>query len=201
MHFTHVNNLPSIVAADALHADCSIRARCVAIHECGDREIKERRRHTPVRVPPRGVVGEYVPFYFAPRSPMLYKIWRGGVPTYQEGQEPLVYLVSSLKTVDEHGLTWVGSDGNFAAPISEHTTDWARLEEIVDWPLMKERYWSDTEEDGDRMRRRMAELLVHKVFPLKSVEYLVAKTRSVASVASRHIQGRIPVNVRDSWYY
>lgn len=154
-----------------------------------------------VRVSPGGVVGDYVPFYFAPRSPMLYKIWRGGVATYQDGQEPLVYLVSSLRMVDQHGLPWVGSDGNFASPITEHVKEWARLEEVVDWPLMRQTYWNDTAEDGDRMRRRMAELLVHKSFPLECIEYIVVKSQSIADVARKHVSDKIPVQVRNSWYY
>lgn len=201
MHFTHVDNLPGITARHGLCADCVLRFNSVTVRECGDLDIKESRRRTAVRVSPWGVVGEYVPFYFAPRSPMLYKIWKGGVATYQEGQEPLVYLVSSLATVDAAGLSWVGSDGNIAASMSEHTNDWSRLEEIVDWPLMHERVWKNVEDDGDRMRRRMAELLVKELFPDHCIEYLVAKSPAVAHQARIGIQGKMPVYVRPNWYY
>jgi hypothetical protein len=201
MHFTHVDNLAGIAVRDGLFADCVLRSSAITVRECGDLDIKLRRRSTPVRVAPGGVVGDYVPFYFAPRSPMLFKIWKGGVPTYQEGQEPLVYIVTSLATVDAAALPWVGSDGHVAASMSEHTNDWARLDSIVDWPLMKERIWRDTEEDGDRMRRRMAELLINRVFPAQCIEYLVAKSQHVADLASGHFQGKIPVHIRPGWYY
>lgn len=201
MHFTHVDNLAGITACGGLLADCTIRDDDVAINECGDVDIKERRRNTPVRVHPGGMVGHYVPFYFAPKSPMLYKIWKGGVPTYSQGQGPLVYVVSSLATVDDADLAWVGSNGNFAIKVSVHTNEWAKLESIVDWPLMTQQYWNDTEEDGDRMRRRMAELLVHKFFPFHCVEYLVAKSQRVASMAKLNTDGKIPVHVRPHWYY
>src|SRR5882757_8731331 len=196
MHFTHVNNLAGIAASDGLFADCVLRGNSVTVRECGDLDIKRQRRSTPVRVAPRGVVGDYVPFYFAPRSPMLYKIWKGGVPTYQEGQEPLVYIVASLATVDAAALPWVGSDGNVAASMSEHTNDWARLESIVDWALMKEHIWRNTEDDGDRMRRRMAELLVNRIFPARCIEYLVVKSQHVADLAGSHVHGTIPVYIR-----
>lgn len=123
------------------------------------------------------------------------------MPTYQGGQEPLVYIVASLATVDAAGLRWVGSDGNVAASMSEHTNDWARLESIVDWPLMKELIWKNTEDDGDRMRRRMAELLVNRVFPVRCIEYLVAKSQRVADLAGSHVQGTIPIEIRPGWYY
>jgi hypothetical protein len=201
MHFTHVENLAGIAAGGGLFADCVLRGGAITVRECGDLDIKRQRRSTAVRVPPGGVVGDYVPFYFAPRSPMLYKIWKGGVSTYQDGQEPLVYLVSSLATVDEAALPWVGSDGNVAASVSEHTNEWARLESIVDWPLMKENIWRNTEDDGDRMRRRMAELLVNRVFPAQCIEYLVAKSQPVAELAGSHVQGKIPIRIRPGWYY
>lgn len=54
MHFTHIDNLPSITARHALFADCVLRTSPVTVRECGDVDIKEGRRKTPVRVPPWG---------------------------------------------------------------------------------------------------------------------------------------------------
>jgi hypothetical protein len=56
-------------------------------------------------------VADYVPFYFAPRSPMLYKLHKGGVPNYTNGQDPLVYLVSSAEAVAAGGASFVFSGG------------------------------------------------------------------------------------------
>jgi hypothetical protein len=42
--------------------------------EVGDPQIKERCRNRAVNTGPGGTIGDYVPFYFAPRSPMLYRI-------------------------------------------------------------------------------------------------------------------------------
>jgi hypothetical protein len=56
-------------------------------------------------------VADYVPFYFAPRSPMLYKLHKGGVPNYTNGQDPLVYLVSSAEAVAASGASFVFSGG------------------------------------------------------------------------------------------
>ena len=73
-------NLARIVQTDGLWCDAE-RVRqgfdCVGIaHE----RLKERRARTPVRnragqtVAAGGVLADYVPFYFANRSPMLYSI-------------------------------------------------------------------------------------------------------------------------------
>jgi len=44
---------------------------------------------------------------------------------------------------------------------------YSRLDDLekVDWTIMKELYWADTEEDPDRKRRRQAEFLVHRQVP------------------------------------
>lgn len=73
LHFTHLDNVPSIVAAGALACDWQARQGSM-VAEVGDPSIKEARRRRAVPVPPGGTVGDYVPFYFAPRSPMMFRI-------------------------------------------------------------------------------------------------------------------------------
>ncbi len=201
MHFTHVGNLPTVIASGCLKADSLILAESVSINECGNMQIKERRRHVRVDVPPGGFVADYVPFYFAPRSPMMFSIARGNVPTYSDGQDPLVYLWSHLSVVDRLGLAWVGSDGNCAHSLSVMTNDWGELEASVDWDVMPLKYWNDTSEDGDRMRRRMAELLIHQRFPIMAIEGIGTKTQEIAELARAYTGNRFPVEVCSDWYY
>lgn len=68
----------------------------------------------PVRVRPGGVVADYVPFYFAPRSPMLYAIHMGNVAEYNDGIDPLVYIVTSVERLLALGLAVVTTDRNAA---------------------------------------------------------------------------------------
>jgi hypothetical protein len=60
----------------------------------------------------------------------------------------------------------VFTDGNAAAAFTSFADDPTLLVEVVDWPLMKERYSSNTPEDPDRRRRRGAEFLVRDAIPL-----------------------------------
>ena len=55
-------------------------------------------------------MADYVPFYFAPRSPMVFKLAKGGVPTYTDGQDPLIYLMSTVEAVVQAGLRYLFSD-------------------------------------------------------------------------------------------
>lgn len=124
---------------------------------------------------PFGRVADYVPFYFAPRSPMLLTLARGNVPTYSGGQDPLVYLVSSAEAVAACGQACLFSDGNCASPLTQFFGDLAPLSSAVDWELMTARMWANTPDDQDRMRRRMAEFLVHQRVPVSCVSLVVAR--------------------------
>ena len=86
-HFTPIHHLVSIIERGLR---CDGTAAGLLAVEVGNRGIKERRRRRAVPVGGRGVVADYVPFYFAPRSPMLYAIAMGNVPEYTGGTDPLV---------------------------------------------------------------------------------------------------------------
>ncbi len=91
-HITHVDNLQSIVAAGGLHSDAAMIARNAGVSTIGMSSIKRRRLTLPVRCHPGDSVGECAPFYFCPRSIMLFLIHRANHPDldYRGGQEPIV---------------------------------------------------------------------------------------------------------------
>ncbi|MFZ3264324.1 MAG: DUF4433 domain-containing protein [Terriglobales bacterium] len=109
-HISHLRNLERILAEGGLH--CDRAAQQLKSVNIGHAHIKERRLRRPVPLGPRGTVGEYVPFYFAPRSPMLYAISRGAVEGYSEGQSPVIYICSTAEAVKEAGLRWVFTEGH-----------------------------------------------------------------------------------------
>jgi ssDNA thymidine ADP-ribosyltransferase, DarT len=201
VHFTHVDNLPGIVARRALLSDSMIQSLGGPSRDCADASIKSKRKQIPVHVAPFGRVCDYVPFYFAPRSPMLYRIFKGNLDTYQYGQTPLIYIASSVERALAAQLPWVGSDGNCAAALTEHYNNWIELQSSVDWPLMQERYWHNTEDDGDRVRRRQAEFLVHKRFPIDLVRGIVVKSEAIRAKAMESVGESIDVRVHPSWYF
>lgn len=164
-HFTDFGNIPKIVKDDGLHCDADMSSCAISFVECAESGIKEARRRKPVPVNPYGCVGDYVPFYYAPRSPMMSAISYGKVPGYTSSTN-LVYLVSSLSAVHSAGLPWACSDGNARSGPTQFFNSWEELEAQTDWDIMSARIWKNTETDGDRRRRRMAEFLVKNFFPL-----------------------------------
>ncbi|MEV6020953.1 DUF4433 domain-containing protein [Streptomyces sp. NPDC051997] len=203
-HFTHVHHLSDILTEKQLVSDTVMQARGGVLMECGDRDVKAERRTRQIAAPPYGRPSDYVPFYFAPRSPMLYVISRGGVPTYYEGQTPLVYLVTTVDAVKASGRPYVFSDGNCASAITRHFTDLSMMPSVVDWEIMEATYWANTVDDGDRMRRRMAELLVHEHLPVTAVQEISTFDLNHAQQVRhllREAETEIPVSVRREWYY
>lgn len=92
---------------------------------------------------------------------MLLQLKTGRVEGYNEGQEPLIYLVSSAQRVRDSGAGFVFSDGHGIAAFTEWYAGLADLDK-VDWDMVFQRYWRDTVDDMDRQRRKQAEFLVYR---------------------------------------
>lgn len=199
-HFTHGTNLAAILAAGELRSSAAAQTAT----DIADTKIKGSRKSRVVTCGPGGFVGDYVPFYFAPRSPMLYRIQQGGVEGIDGRPSGLVYFKTTTERLDAAGIAWVFTDGNAAAAVTQFFDDPALLDEKVDWPLMGATYWHDTDEDGDRRRRRGAECLAHGAVPLEVFDELgvysaaaEARVREILIEAGRELT----VAVRASWYF
>jgi hypothetical protein len=199
-HFTDIGNMGAILDGGALqcHRDAPTEV------EVGNIDIKASRKQRQVGCGPGGMVCDYVPFYFASRSPMMYTIMRGNVEGVSTDLGRLIYFVSSTEAVYEAGLSCVYTDGNAAVLITKFCDDPLMLATHVDLPLMKKTMWNSTPEDPDRMRRRMAEFLVHDRVPLELVATVGVYSRqardSVVSLADERGKVVKPA-IRPDWYF
>lgn len=203
MHFTDLQNLAGIVSA-GLTCDNQIQGSAEYLSDIGNREIKARRQTRGVPVGAKGNVGDYAPFYFAPRSPMMSALAYGRVPEFTGSILDLVYLVTSVERVMEIGLTVVMSDRNAALSVVEFSDDPDEWDQLVDWPLMDQIIWRSTGEDPDRRERRMAECLVHLVVPWRAFDRVVVadderQTLVVQILGS--LGSTIPVQVDRHWFF
>lgn len=96
---------------------------------------------------------------------MLFAIESGGVAGYDGGTEDIVYVVSSVERLGEHGCPLVFTDRNAVLATTKFTEDQAELDSLVDWDLMSATMWRKTENDPDRPERRSAECLAHHKVP------------------------------------
>jgi hypothetical protein len=208
-HITNINNLARIVQTGGLWCDAA-RVRqgfdCVGIaHE----SLKERRARTPVpnragqTIAAGGVLADYVPFYFANRSPMLYSIHRGNVVGYAGGQANVIYLVSSVEQAVAGNRPWCFTDGHAVEAMTEFFASTERLDRI-DWEVIEARYWSSTEADLDRKRRKQAEFLIHGSVPWNWFHQIgVVDQRRAQRVREiiAEAEHRPEVAVEPRWYY
>ncbi|MGH9535790.1 MAG: type II toxin-antitoxin system toxin DNA ADP-ribosyl transferase DarT [Terriglobales bacterium] len=171
-HITHLENLPSIVADGMLVSDAAMIARDGPARSIGMSEIKRRRvEELEVSCCPGTMVGDYVPFYFCPRSVMLYVISRANNPSlsYHGGQEPIVHLEADLHSVVEWAERehrgWAFSLANAGA---RYTPFRNRVDELnqLDWNAITARDFKDS----DVKESKQAEFLLHEYCPFDLIE-------------------------------
>ena len=204
-HIIHVDRLASVVADGSLLCDAQIMKLAAAGTTIGMGTIKQRRMVLPVHCHGGTHVGEYVPFYFCPRSIMLYVIHEANHPelAYRGGQGPIVRLEADLhevvKWADTDGRRWAFSLSNAGAYYAQFR---ARLDQLGDiqWAAVVERDFRPAAiKEG-----KQAEFLVHGSFPWELVERIGVLTTGIAQQAATILHGathRPPVEIRPDWYY
>ncbi|MGW4535409.1 type II toxin-antitoxin system toxin DNA ADP-ribosyl transferase DarT [Nocardia sp. NPDC004340] len=202
-HITRIEHVPSMIEHGIL-SDTLATAKGLTNIQIGHQHIKEQRAARQVPAGPGGVVADYTPFYFAPRSPMLYAIHRNNVRSYTGGCDRIVYLVSTVQELRGRGLAVVGTDRHAVTRYTRFTCDDGQLTDFVDWPLMRQTYWNDVPEDPDRSERRQAELLVHQQVPWASILGIATKTEAVHTEVEGIIAAggaQTPARVIPQWYF
>jgi hypothetical protein len=141
-HLTDIENLKLIIASGGLLSKKQIDLMAVTYVNVAYDGVQDRRATTSVPCGPGGVLHDYVPFYFAVRSPMLLTIKSGNVPGYTGGQDSIVYLTSTAEVVAKAGRKFVFTDGHGIMFITEFFDDLTKLPE-VDWEIMRDTYWAN----------------------------------------------------------
>jgi len=200
-HMTHIQNLPSIINAGVLYCDRQAQerqARGIAYIN-----FKQKRRFKAVPVPPNGVIADYVPFYFAPCSPMLFAIHTGYVDASLT-QSEIVYLATTVEAIVDAGKSFVFTDRHSLSPVARFCNDLNQLNHYVDWQVMRSSYWHDTLEYPDRKSRRQAEFLVYQAVEWTLIlgigVYDQAHLAQVNALLA-HAPHKPPVQVQRGWYY
>lgn len=203
-HIVHVDRLPSIVADDWLWCDSQIVRRNPSGTTIGMNSIKQRRLHELTLTSyPDLHVGDCVPFYFCPRSIMLYLIYRANhlELEYGGGQGSIVHLECDLHATvawaGQHQRRWAFTLSNAGAYYFEDRCDLAQLDEI-DWAAVHATNWQSCKEG------KQAEFLVEHSYPWHQVERIGVHSRAVyhQAIHSLPADGHRPaVELKPEWYY
>ncbi len=203
-HIAHVDRLPSIVADQCLWCDREVAGRASAGTTIGMNSIKQRRlNELRLTSHPELFVGDCVPFYFCPRSVMLYLIYQGNHPelAYRGGREPIIHFEADMNAVvawaDAQPRRWAFTLSNAGARYFEDRSDLGQLGEI-DWNAVHARDWRQCK-DG-----KQAEFLLERSFPWHLVERIGVQSRTTYTAAVKALPAhghRPPVETRPEWYY
>lgn len=171
----------------------------------GDTTLINQRIEYPINLEGYGNLGDYVPFYFGPLSPMLLNIKTGYRGITQLPQSEIVYICCKLIQIINCSSQWCFTDGHAKNLLTGFYNDINNLDK-VDWNIVNERYWNITEDDIDRMRRKQAEFLVKDFVPVQCIGCLVVlneEKRVIVQelVDSLHLNIPIRVNPQNKFYY
>jgi hypothetical protein len=205
-HITHGRNLARIVADDCLWSDAEITARGGPEAAIGLSDIKKRRLEVlDVDCHPGTKVGQFVPFYFCPRSVMLYILHMGNLPglTYTDGQRPILHLEADLQEVvawaESQSRPWAFTDTNAGSFYFESFRDLAQLDRL-NW----EHIASPDFRDPLVKEAKQAEFLVFESLPWTLVRTIGVISEPIAERVREILSkgdDRPDVKVRTEWYY
>ncbi len=175
---THIDNIPHILK-NGITGKNSPKANPHFV-SIGDFSLISNRENKIIRIDNGDFLadnvktiklGDYTPYYFGIKMPMLYVIQNGGnfVPRAFPASK-IVYLAIEIVDIENLGLELYFSDG--------HATDnytsfyekeyLAQIDNIIDWVAIRSRYWGG-EENLSLKRKKQAELLVGGDIPTEAI--------------------------------
>lgn len=203
-HIVHVDRLASIIADGELFSDARMADRPGTGTVVGMNRIKERRLlELKLECHPDLYVGQCVPFYFCPRSVMLFLLHMGNHQdlTYHGGQEPILHLEADLHATvqwaDENNIRWAFTLSNAGAYYFDDRNDLNLLDEI-DWEAVEARNWKRSK-DG-----KQAEFLIENGFSWELVERIGVHSQRIGAQVvkeQQHSAHKPRVEIIPDWYY
>jgi hypothetical protein len=209
-HIVHVDRLSSIITDKHLWCDAEIVSRDSLGTAIGMSHIKQRRlNELGLNSHPGLYVGGCVPFYFCPRSIMLYLIHQGNHfdLAYRGGQDFIIHLEADLRAsvtwASENNRRWAFTLSNAGARFFEDRNNLAQLNEI-DWESVQANKWSGNGIASNVKEHKQAEFLMESSFPWHLIERVGVYSQSLYQkvVGIFPIDSNQPlVEIKPAWYY
>lgn len=163
---THIENIPHMLRFGITHSNSVNRNPDFV--PIGDSSLIVSRNS--FLMPNQKHLGDFIPFYFGPRMPMLYVIQNGKNGVAYTHPENIVYCITSVAQILKHQLDFVFTDGHAVAGLSSffYPKDIEDMDRIIDRKAIASHYWKD-ETDLDLKRRMEAEFLVLGDIPSSAI--------------------------------
>ncbi len=148
------------------------------------------------------ILGNYIPFYFWYRMPMLYVIQKGFNGVTPSLPQDIVYCITNVSNIIENEIDYVFTDGHAVDSFSSFylPKDIFKIEEKLDFIAIKDNFWKD-DNDLDKKRRKEAEFLVANNIPQSAIQVFAVVNQSAKD---KLIQLGIPnekITIRSEFYF
>jgi ssDNA thymidine ADP-ribosyltransferase, DarT len=167
----------------------------------GNADLIDKRNHHPVKHEMGGTLGDYVPFYFTPFSPMLLNIKTGrGVP--KRSMDEIVILATSLPRLQELEVPFIFTDRHAYLAAAQASSDLDDLD-WIDWEMLRARDFKRDPENPLKFERYQAEALIHRHLPMDALLGVFCYNQDVGDRITRRVEKRgidLKVVVRPGWY-
>lgn len=195
---THVDNIPHVLLHGITHAQ-SANANHGYV-PIGDSSLISTRSSFVLANGKN--LGDYIPFYFGVRTPMLYVMQKGFNWVAPTAPQDIVYCVSSVQKILDHQLDFVFTDGHAVDGFTTQYNkgDLSKIDELIDWQAVHAKFWK-SETDLDLKRRKEAEFLVLQDVPLGAIlGYIVYNEEA----KNKLMQWGVPdqqVHIKSQYYF
>lgn len=198
---THYQNLDFILR-NGLHSSSSPIQDPNYVN-IGNKDIINKRSAKPVRLDPSpGMIHDYVPFYFCPRSPMLGSI-KVGNSNFSGDQNEIIYLVTNFEKITNHNCEFVFTDGQALIEFSNFYSAQSDFDKL-DWGAIRSRNWGRNQGDNDKMRRKMAEFMIKDYVPIDTIIGIAVMNQQMEQTVNQMVSkagAKIPVKIKRNWYF
>lgn len=197
---THLENVPWILRNGI---DCRNSSdRDPNFRSIGDPDLIQKRSSRSVPVGRGGTLSDYVPFYFTPYSPMLYKL-KTGHRVQAVSMSEIVILVSSLPKLIETKTQFVYTDRHAYLQTAAYLTELDELDRI-DWKLLESRDFQRDPDRPDKVERYQAEALVYRHVPVLALLGIACyDSRSQERLARMQANAGVSLKtlIKREWYF
>lgn len=213
-HITVIDNLTSILNARAIYAKNKLTKLGMQYTNIAHEDIQINRNATTLKNGDN--LHDYVPFAFAPLSPMLYALHNNKIKDCTSKQDDIVYLVTNAQALSATKFLYTD-----AHPLSKPVKFYDKLNDIrtIDWEIFFEpplitpgkyaRFWLNRTNPEkpkwvDRKRKRMAEFLVYDKLPWHLIDTIVVKSEAAKTRVEailKQFKENKKIEIFQEWYY
>lgn len=202
-HIVHIDKLQSIINSSELLSDSEVIRLGLGGTTIGMSAIKQRRLTELTLATHQNLyVGECVPFYFCPRSVMLYMMHIKNVELdYKGGQDDIIHLeadlMNSITWANRNNKRWAFTSSNAG---SRYFNDYNHLSDLskLDWNVISSNQWSNARD------KKQAEFLCEYSFDWNLIERIGVKNSQIYSQVQSILNTTTHqpnIEIKSDWYY